>query len=94
MQPKFFLMIIGISISYISSVIIFDDLMLSALKTVFQIAQSNKVMNFILNENTKFVFEFTEFEYFGSISLSLITALVVWTHKKVYINMASINSKK
>ena len=87
-------MIMGISISYISSVIIFDDLMLPALKTVFRIGQNNNVMNFIPNENANFVFEFSEFERFGSISHSLITVLFAWTHKKVYINMASINSKK
>ena len=79
--------------SLISSVIIFDDLMLSALKTVFQIAQNNNVMKVIPNEHTNFdfkfsVFEFSEFECFGSISHSLITVLIAWTHKKVYINMA------
>ena len=49
-----------ISISYISSVITFDNLMLPALKTVFWIAQNNNVMNVIPNENTNFVFEFSE----------------------------------
>ena len=39
-------------------------------------------------------FEFSEFECFGSISHSLIIVLLAWTHKKVYINMASINSEK
>ena len=86
----------GILISYISSVIIFDDLMLSALKTVFRIAQNNNVMNVTPNENTNFVFEFSEFkffefEYFGSISHSLITVLLAWTDKILYINMVSIN---
>ena len=52
-------MIIGISISYIPSVIIFDDLMLSALKIVFRIAQNDNIMNVIPNENTDFVFEFS-----------------------------------
>ena len=89
-------MIMGISISYISSIIIFDDLMLLALKTIFRIAQNNNVMNVIPNENTNFVFEFpkfelSEFECFGSISHSLITVLLAWAHKNVY--MASINSK-
>ena len=51
-------------------------------------------MNVVLNENTNFVFEFSEFECFGSISHSLITVLLAWTHKKVYINTSSINSKK
>ena len=56
-------------------------------------------MNVIPNENTNFVFEFSEFELsefecFGSISHSLITVLLAWTHKKVYINMSSINSRK
>ena len=68
--------------------------MFSALKTVFRIAQNNNVMNVIPNESTNFVFEFAEFECFGSISHSLITVLLAWTHKKVYINMVSINSKK
>ena len=73
--------------------------MLSAMETVFQIAQNNNVRNVIPNENTNFVFEFSEFEFskfewFGSISHSLITVLLSWTHKKVYINMASISSKK
>ena len=81
-------MIIGILISYIFSVIIFDDLMLSALKIVFRIAQNNNVMNVIPNENTNFLFEFSEFEFsgfecFGSISHSLITVLLECTHKKV-----------
>ena len=65
----------------------------------FQIAQTNSIINVIPNENTNFVFkfhefEFSEFERFGSISHSLITVLLAWTHKKVYINTASINSKK
>ena len=47
----------------------------------------------IPNENTKSVFEFFEFKCFSSISNSLITVLPAWTHKKVYINMVSINSK-
>ena len=56
-------------------------------------------MNVILNENASFVFEFSEFEFskfecFGSVSHSLVTVLLAWTHKKVYINMTSINSKK
>ena len=51
-------------------------------------------MNVIPNENTNFVFEFSEFECFGSISHLLITVLLARTHKKVHINMASINSKK
>ena len=41
--PCFFPMIIGISVSYISSVNILDELMLSALKTIFPVAQNNKV---------------------------------------------------
>ena len=53
----------GISMSYISSVIIFDDLMLSVLKTVLRIAQNNNVMNVISNENANFVLEFSEFEF-------------------------------
>ena len=53
----------GNSISYISSVMTFDDLMLSTMKTVFRIPQNNNVMNFIPNENTKFVFQFSEFEF-------------------------------
>ena len=62
---------------------------MSALKTVFQIAQNNNVMNVIPNENTNFVFEFSgfefsEFECFGSISDALITVLPSWTHKKVW----------
>ena len=68
--------------------------MLSTLRTVFRIARNNNVMNAIPNENTNFAFENFEFEYFDSISHSLITILFAWTHKKVYINMASINSKK
>ena len=85
-------MIMGISISHLSSVIIFDDLMLSALKIVFRVAQNNNVKNVIPNENTNFAFEFSEFkfsefEYFGSISHSLITILLVSTHEKVYINL-------
>ena len=56
-------------------------------------------MNLIPNENTNFAFEFSEFEIsefecFGSISHSLITVLLPWTHKKVYINMVPIISKK
>ena len=74
----------GMSISYISSEIIFDDLTLSALKTVFRIAQNN-VMNVIPNES-KLCFGFSEFEFselkcFGSISHSLITALLAWANK-------------
>ena len=53
----------GISMSYISSVIIFDDLMLSVLKTVLRIAQNNNVMKVISNENANFVLEFSEFEF-------------------------------
>ena len=89
----------GIPILYIFFVIIFDDLMLSTLKTVFRIAQNNNVMSVIPNENTNFVFEFfeykfSEFECFGSTSYSLITVLLAWSYKKVYIDMTSINSKK
>ena len=67
--------------------------MLSALKTIFQIAQNNNVMNVIPNESTNSVSEFSEFECLDSISHSLITALLAWTHKKVYINMTYIKSK-
>ena len=87
-------MVMGISISHLSSVIIFDDLMLSALKIVFRIAQNNNVKNVIPNENTNFAFEFSEFkfsefEYFGSISHSSIShsILLVSTHEKVYTNL-------
>ena len=86
-------MVTGISISCISSVITFDDFMLLAQKNR-RIAQNNNVMNVIQNENTNFVFEFSEFECFGSSSHSLITVLLAWTHRNVYINMASINLKK
>ena len=72
-------MIIGISISYISCVITFDDLMLSESKTVSQIAQYNNVMNVIPNEKTNFVFDFSEFECVGSISNSLITNSIACT---------------
>ena len=51
-------------------------------------------MNVIPNENANFDSEFFEFDDFGSISYSLITVLLAWTHKKVYINMTSINVKK
>ena len=76
----------GNSISYISSVITFDDLMLSTLKTVFRIPQNNNVMNFIPNENTKFVFQFSEFEFpepecFCSI-LHLLIELFHWSSVK------------
>ena len=84
----------GISISYISSAIIFDNMMLIVLKTVFRIALNNNIMNAIPNKNTNFFFELSEFECFCSILHSLITVLLAWTHKKVFINMASINSKK
>ena len=70
--------------------------MLSALKTVFRIAQNNNVLNVTPNENTNFVFDFSEFEFsefecFGSISHSLITALLAWTHKKVFLNMSVVH---
>ena len=50
------------------------------------------------SKNTNFAFEssefgFSEFECFGSISHSLITVLLAWTHKKIYIDIASISSK-
>ena len=66
---------------------------------VFQIARNKNVVNVIPNENTTFIFEFSEFEFskfecFGSTSHLLITVLLAWTHKKAYINMASISSKK
>ena len=74
-------MIMGISISYISSVIIFADLMLTALEAVFRIAQNNNVTNVIPNENTNFVFkcsefESSEFECFGLILHSSITVSI------------------
>ena len=77
-------MITEISISCISSIIIFDDLMLSALKIVFRIPHNDNIMNLIPNEKTNFVFEFSEFECFVSISHSLITVLLGWTHKNVF----------
>ena len=82
-------MIMEISISCISFVIIFDDLMLSALKIVFRIPHNDNIMNLIPNEKTNFVFEFSEFEFsefecFVSISHSLITVLLGWTHKNVF----------
>ena len=92
-------MIMGTSLSYISFVNTFDDLILSALKTVFRVAQNNNVINVIPNENTNFVFEFSEFEFsefecFGSVSHSLIiSVLLAWAHKNVYINMACISAK-
>ena len=55
----------GMSISYISSEIIFDDLTLSALKTVFRIAQNN-VMNVIPNESTNFVLVFLNSDFLNS----------------------------
>ena len=55
----------GISISYISSEI-FDDLTLSALKTVFRIAQNNNVMNVIPNESTNFVLIFLNSNFLNS----------------------------
>ena len=56
-------------------------------------------MNIIPNDKTIFVFEFYEFEFsefecFSWISHSLIIVLLAWTHKKVYVNMAPINSEK
>ena len=42
---------------------IFDGLMLSALKTDFRAAQNNNAKNVIPNENTNFIFEFSEFEF-------------------------------
>ena len=87
-------MIMEISILYISSVVIFDNLVLSALKTVFRIAQNNNVINVIPNGNANLVFEFSEFECFGSVSFSLNTVLLAWTHKNVYIIMTCISSKK
>ena len=54
----------GTSLSYISFVNIFDDLILSALKTVFRIAQNNNVSIVIPNEIKNFVFEFSEFEFY------------------------------
>ena len=68
--------------------------MLSALKTVFRIAQNINAMNVIPNENTNSAFKFSEFECFGSISHSIIRVLLACKHKNVYINMTSINSKK
>ena len=41
----------------------FDDLMLSALKTGFRTTQNDNVMNVIPNENTNYVYEFSEFKF-------------------------------
>ena len=50
-------MIIGISVSCISSVIIFGDLMLSGLKAAFRMAQNNNAMIVIPIESTKLGFQ-------------------------------------
>ena len=93
---KFFLMNMGISISRIFSIFIFD---VDSVENCFSMSSNNKVRNVISNENTNFAFEFSEFEIsefecFGSISHSLITVLFPWRHKKVYINIVPIISKK
>ena len=73
--------------------------MLPALKTVFRIAQNNNVMNVVPNENKNFVFKFSEFEFFefecfGSISHSLITVLLTWTHTKKFTSTWRPSTRK
>ena len=52
----------------------FDDFMLSALKTGFRITQNDNIMNIIPNENTNYVYEFSEFKFSDFIFIDYILA--------------------